>query len=375
MLYFDNAATTKPDKRVTDKIVEFLTIFYGNPSSNHALGRYSCDAIEEARVNCAYTLGCIPNEIYFTSGATESNNLAIKSCGNICKKCGEEEGFHFIFSEIEHKSVSKIAKYLEDLGHSVDLAKTDVDGRIDLDSVLELIRPNTVMISCIWINNETGIIQPIEELAEIAQENDLIFHSDATQAFGKWKINLNKLPKIDLISFSGHKFYGPKGIGGLYVNTDLEIECLIEGGSQEGGKRAGTENVPGITGMGRAAEILLEEREDDYNRYVELEDRFLTLLKERGMPYEINGASRFKAPWIFNINFGIDGDELIERLGADVCISKSSACSKDFIPSHVLKAMGKTDEEVKNSVRISFSKYTTEDEVEELVNRIQKAVQ
>lgn len=374
MLYFDNAATTKPDKRVTDKIVEFLTIFYGNPSSNHALGRYSCDAIEEARVNCAYTLGCIPNEIYFTSGATESNNLAIKSCGNICKKCGEEEGFHFIFSEIEHKSVSKIAKYLEDLGHSVDLAKTDVDGRIDLDSVLELIRPNTVMISCIWINNETGIIQPIEELAEIAQENDLIFHSDATQAFGKWKINLNKLPKIDLISFSGHKFYGPKGIGGLYVNTDLEIECLIEGGSQEGGKRAGTENVPGITGMGRAAEILLEEREDDYNHYVELEDRFLTLLKEHGVSYEINGASRFKAPWIFNINFGIDGDDLIERLGPDVCISKSSACSKDFIPSHVLKAMGKTDQEVKDSVRISFSKYTTEDEVEELVNRIEKAV-
>ncbi len=373
MLYFDNAATTKPDPRVVSKINEYLTTYYGNPSSSHSLGRMSCDAVEEARLNCALTIGCTPNEILFTSGATESNNLAIKSCGNMCRKCGEESR-HFIFSGIEHKSVSKIAHYLEDLGHEVSLANTNEDGRIDLDDVLELIRPNTVMLSCIWINNETGILQPIEELAEICEANDIIFHVDATQAFGKWKINLNKIPKIDMMSFSGHKFYGPKGIGGLYINEGLELECLIEGGSQEGGKRAGTENVPGIVGMGKAAEILLEEREMDYDKMAELEEEFENFLKEKGVSYEINGSPQYKVPWIFNINLEIDGDELIEKLDEDVCISKSSACSKDFIPSHVLKAMGKTDDEVKNSVRISFSKYTTKDDVEELTERIEKAV-
>lgn len=370
ILYFDNAATTLPDKRVVSEINKYLTQYYGNPSSSHILGRYSCDAVENARLQCAITIGSIPDEILFTSGATESNNLAIKSCATLCKKCNEE-GFHFILSSIEHKSVSKLEKHLKELGHEVDLADVKENGQVDLDHVQELIKPNTALISCIFVNNETGVIQPIEELAELAHENELILHVDGTQAFGKWPLNVKKLG-IDLLSFSGHKFYGPKGVGGLYIGDDVEVECMIEGGSQESGKRAGTENVPGIVGIGKAAEILLEENEKDLNHYLELEDYFLTSLKEGSIDYTINGSLKHKVPWIFNINFEIDGDELMERLGEDVCISKSSACSKDFIPSHVLKAMGKSDDEIKNSVRISFSKYTTKDEIDELVDRIEK---
>jgi cysteine desulfurase len=368
MLYFDNAATTKPDPRVVEKLNEYLTKFYGNPSSSHILGRISCDAIEDSRLQQALTLNCIPNEIVFTSGATESNNLAIKSCSNICSR-GCDEQFHFIFSSIEHKSVSKIQHYLESLGHIVDLIECDSSGRINLDNFTDLIHDNTIMVSCIWVNNETGIIQPIEELSELCQIHDLILHTDATQAYGKLNLDFVKLP-VSLASFSGHKFYGPKGVGGLYVNKDIQIECLIEGGSQESGKRAGTENVPGIAGMGKAAELLLEERQQDYNKMLELEDFFIEELQRRNINYEINGDLQYKVPCIFNINFGIDGTDLLDRLGDQVCLSKSSACSKDFIPSATLKAMGKTDEEIANSVRISFSKYTTKDEIGELLRKI-----
>lgn len=368
MLYFDNAATTKPDPRVVEQINLYLTKYYGNPSSSHALGRISCDAIEDSRLQQALTLNCIPDEIIFTSGATESNNLAIKSCSNICSKSCDEK-FHFIFSSIEHKSVSKIQKYLESLGNTVDLIDCDESGRINLDNFEDLIHDNTVMVSCIWVNNETGIIQPIEELSELCERHDLILHTDATQAFGKLKLDFANI-HVDLASFSGHKFYGPKGVGGLYVSKDIEIECLIEGGSQEGGKRAGTENVPGIAGMGKASELLLEERDQDYNKMVILERHLIEELDRKDIQYEINGEMKYKVPWINNINFGIDGNELLDKLGDDVCLSKSSACSKDFIPSATLKAMGKSDEEIANSVRISFSKYTTKDEISELINKI-----
>lgn len=369
MLYFDNAATTKPDSRVIEILNLFLTDYYGNPSTSYLLGRISCDAIEEARLNIALTLNCIPNEIIFTSGATESNNLAIKSCSNICaKSCSDK--YHFIFSSIEHKSVSKIQTYLENLGHSVDLINVDEDGRIDLEHFANLIQDNTVMVSCIWVNNETGIVQPIKELSELCQEHNLILHSDATQAFGKILLDLSKI-HIDLLSFSGHKFYGPKGVGGLYINHNMDLDCMIEGGSQEGGKRAGTENVPGIVGMGKAAEILLEERESDYNYLLDLENHFLGELNDNNIEYTLNGDIKHKVPWIFNINFGISGDDLVERLGKDVCISKSSACSKDVIPSSTLLAMGKTEDEIDNSIRISFSKNTTIEEIDELVSRLQ----
>lgn len=369
MLYFDNAATTKPDPRVAETINLFLIQHYGNPSSSHTLGKISCDAIEDARLQIALTLNAIPNEIIFTSGATESNNLALKSCSNICSRSCKDK-FHFIFSSIEHKSVSKIKDYLESLGNTVDLIDCDPDGRINLDHFLSLIQDNTVMVSCIWVNNETGIIQPIPELSQLCLENDLILHTDATQAFGKMKLDFAKV-HVDLASFSAHKFYGPKGVGGLYINRNIEIECLIEGGSQEGGKRAGTENVPGIAGMGKAAEILLDEREIDYDKMLNLEQYFINELDRKNIQYEINGDVQYKVPWIFNINFGIDGNELLDKL-KDVCISKSSACSKDFIPSGTLKAMGLSDEDIANSVRISFSKYTTEDQISELLDKIKK---
>lgn len=372
MLYFDNAATTKPDTRVVEIINLFLTKNYGNPSSSHILGKISCDAIEEARLNAASALNCIPDEIIFTSGATEANNLALKSCSNICAKSCKDK-FHFIFSSIEHKSVSKIADFLKSLGHKVDLIDCNEDGRINLDHLEQLIRPNTVLVSCIHVNNETGIIQPISEISKICKEYDIIFHTDATQSVGKLSVDVQEIP-VDLLSFSAHKFHGPKGIGGLYVNNNIELDCMIEGGSQEGGKRAGTENVPGIVGLGKALEIANDERDENYEKLIRLEDLFLKELGDKGVDYEINGDMEYKVPWIFNINFGIDGTEVLEGLG-DVCISKSSACSKDFIPSSVLKAMGKTDDEIKNSVRISFSKYTTEDEIKELVDRIQKLQQ
>lgn len=368
--YFDNAATTKIDKRVFEAMEPFFNEMYGNPSSNNACGRAIRDSLDDSRFSIATLLNCTPNEIIFTSGATESNNLVLKSCEDLC--CSEDP-LHFIFSSIEHKSVLNLKEYLEARGHKVDLIDCLPSGQVDLEHFESLIKDNTVLVSCIYVNNETGIIQPISEMSRICAENDIAFHSDATQAVGKMKIDLADL-NIDFLSLSAHKFHGPKGVGALYKNNRTELKCQIIGGSQEDGYRSGTENVPGIIGIGTAAEIAKNDIEENYSYLCKLEKYFIKMLDSHSFNYRLNGDSNHKVPWIFNIAFfDITAEDMVDKLG-EFCFSKSSACSKGNYPSHVLEAMGLNEDWINHSVRLSFSKYTTMQQIDLFCKKLGKLV-
>lgn len=372
-IYFDNAATTKVDDKVLDEMLPYFNILYGNPSSNNSCGRTIKDNIEESRLVLAETLNCAPNEIIFTSGATEGNNLIIKSCEELCSKT--EEIYHFIFSEIEHKSILNLKEYLESRGHEVDLISVLPNGIVDLNDLENLLQENTVLVSCIYANNETGMIQPISEISKLCQENNILFHSDATQAFGKLKIDLSDL-KLDFLSLSAHKFHGPKGIGAIYKSNSVDLSCQMLGGSQENGYRSGTENVPGIIGLGEATKIARKNINENYSYFTKLEKYFLKKLDSCNFNYILNGDLCCKVPWIFNIAFlDTDSDTIIEKLN-NFCLSKSSACSKGNQPSYVLQAMNIDEDLIKKSIRISFSKYTTFEQIDifckELSNTIRK---
>lgn len=392
MIYFDNAATTKPDPLVLAKMNVYLVQKYGNPSSYHKCGKEACEALEEARYIISSSLKCAPTEIIFTSGATESNNLAIKSCASICTKTDhdhfeeiedsikkEEKKYNYIFSEIEHKSVLNIKDWLECAGYEVRFMETLSSGEVDVEHLKTIIDENTMFISCMYVNNETGIIQPVEKISNIVkivngyrQKNNidfpLLFHIDATQAYGKFEINLTRL-NVHFLSASAHKLHGVKGSGILYKNRGLNLECMIEGGSQEHGLRAGTENVPGIVAFGKAVDLAIKNLEKDLKYGEYLETYFVKKMKSLGIDFELHGDITIKSPWIFNLSFGIDADELMEKL-PNFCFSKSSACSKVFKPSHVLESMGLEDEMIKTSVRISFSKYTTTEEIDLFLSEI-----
>lgn len=355
----------------------FFDEFYANPSAYHKCGREVCDAIEQARYDVAEYLICAPNEIIFTSGATEANNLALKSCaficGESCKAGKYENKFNFIISEIEHKSVLNIKEWLQCQGYEVRIARNTPDGIIDLEYLADLFDDNTVLCSCMYINNETGVIQPVEEISEFCKENGVVFHIDATQAFGKYQIGpLKSNDRLaDLITASGHKFHGPKGIGILYKSNDVKFKCLVDGGSQEDGRRPGTENVPGIIGFAEATKIAKRDMTKHLTIMMSLEKFLFNELDNRKIEYTVNGSVDYKSPWITNISFGIDANDLMELL-PNYCFSKSSACSKDYRPSHVLQAMSIDDDITKTSVRISFSKYTTQAEIKDFVYRISK---
>lgn len=367
MIYLDNAASTKCDPKVLQKILPFFETHYANPSAYHLCGREACEAIENARYEVAGYLSCIPNEVIFTSGATEANNLAIKSCALLCEK---KKNYNFIISEIEHKSVLGIKDWLKCEGYETKLARSLPSGVVDLDYLFDLVDENTLLISCMYINNETGIIQPVGQIGEFCKENGILFHTDATQVFGKYEVNIKAI-NADFVTASAHKFHGPKGSGILYRNKDIEFKCMIEGGSQEGGFRAGTENVPGIVGFGEALRLSKGLMEKNFQNMLKLEQYFFNELEEHDVKYIINGDISNKSPWIFNINFGIDADVLMDNM-VDFCFSKSSACSKNFKPSHVLAAMSIDDEDIKCSVRVSFSKYTTKEEVDKFVIRVKE---
>lgn len=367
--YFDNAATTKPDPLVIKAMMPYFTTLYGNPSSNNACGRKIRQAVEEVRVTIADYLGCVPPEIIFTSGATEANNLAIKGCADLC---GDEK-YHFILSCIEHKSVLSLKECLECAGHEVDLINCNPNGVIDVDDLLLLIKDNTLLISCIYVNNETGIIQPISKIANICKENNILFHVDATQAFGKLQIKVQEIG-IDLLSFSGHKFHGPKGIGGLYKAHDLDLKCQMLGGSQESSLRSGTENVPGIIGLGKAVEIAEKNLFETYEYLEDLGNYFIEQLDKSEIKYILNGDFCCKVPWIFNIAFlDTTAQYLLENMN-DFCFSRSSACSKGNKPSYVLKEMYIDDDLIKKSIRVSFSKYTTKKQINKFIERLKKLI-
>ena len=371
-VYFDNAATTKLDETVLEKMMPYLTEYYGNASSIYKLGRESRKAVEEAREKIAKVLNCKPSEIYFTAGGSESDNTAIKGI----VRANRKKGNHIITSKIEHPAVLETCKELEKEGFEVSYISVDENGIIKLDELENAIKPSTVLITVMFANNEIGTIQPIEKIGEIAKKNNIYFHTDAVQAVGTVKIDVQKL-NLDSLSLSGHKFYGPKGIGALYVKTGVRFDKYISGGHQERNKRAGTENVAGIVGIGNAIELAYENL-DEHNKHIkELRDYYVEQVIEK-IPYiKINGDMENRLCGNSNISFRfIEGEGLLLNLDLKgICASSGSACTSGSLdPSHVLLAIGLPHEIAHGSLRISIGKYNTKEEIDYLVDNLVEIV-
>ena len=371
-IYFDNAATTKLDEKVLDAMLPYLKENYGNASSIYKLGREARKAIEETREKVAKILNCKPSEVYFTAGGSESDNTAIKGIAHSYKNRGN----HIITSKIEHPAVLESCKELENEGFEVTYISVDENGIINLEELKNSIKDITILISIMFANNEIGTIQPIQEIGEIAKENNIYFHTDAVQAVGNIEIDVQKL-NIDSLSLSAHKFYGPKGIGALYVRTGVNFKKYISGGHQEKNKRAGTENVAGIVGLGTALELAYESIEEHNSKIGELRDYYETQVKEK-IPYmKINGDLNNRLKGNSNISFRfIEGEGLLLNLDLKgICASSGSACTSGSLdPSHVLLAIGLPHEIAHGSLRISIGKYNTKEEVDYLVDNLVEIV-
>ena len=373
-IYLDYSATTPVDPRVAEKMMECLTHDgnFGNPASrSHAYGWLAEDAVDQARTNVAALVNCDPKEIVWTSGATESNNLAIKGAAHFYSKNGK----HIITLKTEHKAVLDTCRQLEREGFEVTYLEPREDGLVDLDVLRDTIRKDTVLISIMHVNNEIGVIQDIKAIGEIARENKLIFHVDAAQSPGKVEIDLEGV-KVDLMSFSAHKTYGPKGIGALYVRRKprVRIEAQMHGGGHERGMRSGTLPTHQIVGMGEAFRIAKEEMVDENKRIRILRDRLLDGLKDIEEVY-INGDIEHRVPHNLNMSFNfVEGESLIMAL-KDIAISSGSACtSASLEPSYVLRALGRDDELAHSSLRFSIGRFTTEADVDHAITVIRSAV-
>ena len=371
-IYLDNAATTKLDDEVLQEMMAYLRENYGNASSIYKLGRESRKAVEDAREKIAKILNCKPTEIYFTAGGSESDNTAIKGIA----KANKEKGNHIITSKIEHPAVLETCKQLEKEGFEITYVSVDENGIVNLDELKKSIKPTTILITIMFANNEIGTIQPIEEIGKIAKENNIYFHTDAVQAVGNIEIDVEKL-NIDSLSLSGHKFYGPKGIGALYVRTGIKFEKFISGGHQERNKRAGTENVAGIVGMGKAIELAYSNLDEHNKKIKELRDYYVEQVKEK-IPYiKINGDIEKRLPGNSNISFRfIEGESLLLNLDLKgICASSGSACTSGSLdPSHVLLAIGLPHEIAHGSLRISIGKYNTKEEIDYLIESLVEIV-
>ena len=371
-IYFDNAATTKLDDEVLKEMLPYLKDNYGNPSSIYKLGREARKAIEDSREKIAKVLNCKANEIYFTAGGSESDNTAIKGIA----KANKKRGNHIITSKIEHPAVLETCKQLEKEGFEITYISVDEKGIVNLEELKKSIKPTTILITIMFANNEIGTIQPIEEMGKIAKENNIYFHTDSVQAVGSIKIDVQKL-NIDSLSLSGHKFYGPKGVGALYVKTGIPFEKFISGGHQERNKRAGTENVAGIVGIGKAIELAYENL-DEYNKKIkELRDYYVKQVEEK-IPYiKINGDMEKRLPGNSNISFRfIEGEGLLLNLDLKgICASSGSACTSGSLePSHVLLAIGLPHEIAHGSLRVSIGKYNTKEEIDYLIENLMEIV-
>ena len=371
-IYFDNAATTKLDNEVLETMLPYLKESYGNASSIYKLGRESRKAVEESREKIAEALNCNPNEIYFTAGGSESDNTAIKGIAHANKK----KGNHIITSKIEHPAVLETCKKLEKDGFEVTYISVDEKGIINLEELKKSIKQETILISIMFANNEIGTIQPIKEIGKIAKEHNIYFHTDAVQAVGSAKIDVQKL-NIDSLSMSGHKFYGPKGIGALYIKNGVRFEKFIDGGHQERNKRAGTENVAAIVGIGKAIELAYKDLEEHNRKIKELRDYYVSQIKEK-IPYiKINGDEEKRLPGNSNISFRfIEGEGLLLNLDLKgIYASSGSACTSGSLdPSHVLLAIGLPHEIAHGSLRISIGKYNTKEEIDYLVENLVEIV-
>lgn len=372
MIYLDNAATTKTASEVIEAMLPFFTEYYGNPSSVYALAGESRKAVTQARETIAGSLGAKGNEIYFTAGGSESDNWALKAAA----EAYAQKGRHIITSKIEHHAVLHTCGYLEKNGFEVTYINVDERGIIKLEELKQAIRPDTILISVMFANNEIGTIQPMKEIGELAKEHGILFHTDAVQAYGQLPISVDEY-HIDMLSASGHKLNGPKGIGFLYIRTGIKVRSFLHGGAQERSRRAGTENVPGIVGFGKAAERALRIMEEKTAKETALRDYLIQRITEE-VPYcWLNGDAVKRLPNNVNISFEfVEGESLLIKLDMKgICASSGSACTSGSLdPSHVLLAIGLPHEKAHGSLRLTLSEENTKEELDFVVENIKETV-
>ncbi|QSZ66657.1 cysteine desulfurase NifS [Methanofollis aquaemaris] len=370
--YFDHAATTPTHPEVVAAMLPYFTEHFGNPSSLYGLADESREAVTHARGQVADALGASPGEIFFTAGGTESDNWALKGVA----LANREKGDHIITTAIEHHAILHTCEFLERQGFSVTYLPVDRYGMVDPAAVEEAITDRTILVSVMTANNEVGTIQPIAEIGAVAHKHGVLFHTDAVQAVGNVPIDVDAM-QIDLLSLSGHKFYGPKGTGALYIRDGVAIETFVHGGGQEKGRRAGTENLPGLVGLGAAIKRACDDIHGHTARVAQLRDRFLDEILESVPEVTLNGHPTERLPGNINISFaGIDGEALLTLLGMQgVCASTGSACSSgEETPSHVLTAMGVPPSLARASLRLSLGDLTTEADVDFLLDTLPDAV-
>ena len=377
-IYLDYNATTPIDPRVLEEMMPYLSENYGNPSSIHSFGRKGKEALDKAREQVSQLISASPKEILFTSGGSEAANFAIKSTARSLLR---EKGSHIVTTRVEHECVLESLKFLEKEGFQVTYLGVNSDGLIDLEELKEAITDETILVSCMYANNETGVIFPIDKIAEIVKERGVLFHTDAVQAAGKIDIDLKKIP-ADLLSISAHKFYGPKSVGALFIRDGLSEQIsltpLIHGGGQERGKRSGTENVPGIVGLGAASNIASNEMKNDESRIRVLRDQLLHSIKKDIDGVKLNGLLEEMLWNTLNLSIkGVEGESLSMNLDIEgVAVSTGSACSEGTVdPSHVVSAMGLSREDAASSVRISLGRFTQQEDIEYAASIFPKIVE
>ncbi|KAA0834852.1 cysteine desulfurase family protein [Bacillus paralicheniformis] len=373
-IYLDHAATSPTDPRVVEKMLPYLTENFGNPSSIHSFGRESRKWLDGTRELIAREIGAHPNEIVFTSGGTEADNMAI--LGTALAR--EQQGRHIITTKVEHHAVLHTCNRLEEMGFDVTYLDVDESGRISAEQVKDALRDDTILVTVMYGNNEVGTIQPIDEIGDLLKDHRALFHTDAVQAFGFLPIDVQK-SRIDMMSVSGHKLNGPKGTGFLYVNENVKLSQLLFGGEQERKRRAGTENVPGIAGLGEAVLLSGQEREEKSALYRRFKDIVIRTLKADGVSFDVNGSREHSLPHILNLYFpGVSVESLLVNLDmAGIAVSSGSACTAgSVLPSHVLSAMfGEEDDRLTSSIRISFGFGNTEEQVERAAKELAAIVQ
>ena len=373
MIYLDNAATTKTAPEVVDAMLPYFSEYYGNASTIYSLGAESKKAMDHARQTIADSLGAKPEEIYFTAGGSESDNWALKATA----EAYATKGKHIITTKIEHHAILHTCEYLEKRGFEITYLNVDRDGLISLDELKAAIRPDTILISVMFANNEIGTIEPIAEIGEIAKEHGVLFHTDAVQAYAQVPINVDEM-HIDMLSASGHKLNGPKGIGFLYIRKGVKIRSFVHGGAQERSRRAGTENIPGIVGLGAAVERAMRIMDSKTQREIELRDYLIGRLENEIPHCWLNGHRTKRLP--NNINFSflfIEGESMLIMLDMKgICASSGSACTSGSLdPSHVLLAIGLKHEEAHGSLRLTLSEDSTKEERDIVAEEVKKIVQ
>lgn len=371
-IYMDHSATTPVAPEVMQAMLPYFSYVFGNASSIHSFGRTAREALEESRERVSHLLNADPEEIVFTSGGTESDNLALRG---IARK-NRNQGRHIITTQIEHPAILETCRNLEKEGFSVTYLPVTREGLVEVNELEKAIRPDTILVSIMHANNEIGTLQPLEEIGKLAAERDIYLHTDAVQSVGKVPVDVNALD-VDLLSLSAHKLYGPKGVGALYVRRGTKIESISTGGGHEKGLRSGTENVPGIVGLAKAADLACEEMVAEGQRQTELRERLARLVLERVSDAWINGSMKKRLPGSLNFGFSfVEGESLLLYLDSKgIAVSTGSACSSHKLePSHVLMALGIKPEECHGSLRITMGRSNTQQEVDYVSECIQEAV-